>query len=62
MKKKKYKIIRNNRNIYAVKELGNKGYWNNKVKRLLKVKKYSYLISFVHSVIPLSPLWPVNLI
>ena len=25
MKKKKYKIIRNNRYIYAVKELGNKG-------------------------------------
>ena len=39
MKKKKYKIIRNNRHIYAVKELGNKGYWNNKVKRLLKIRK-----------------------
>jgi len=39
MKKKKYKIIRNNRNIYAIKYLGNKGYWNNKVKRLLKIKK-----------------------
>lgn len=39
MKNKKYKIIRNNRYIYAVKELGNKGYWNNKVKRLLKIRK-----------------------
>lgn len=39
MKKKKYKIIRNNRYIYAVKELGNKGYWNNKIKRLNKAKK-----------------------
>ncbi len=39
MKKKKYKIIRNNRHIYAVKELGNKDYWNNKVKRLNKAKK-----------------------
>ena len=39
MKKKKYKIIRNNRHIYAIKELGNKGYWNNKVKRLIKAKK-----------------------
>lgn len=39
MKKKKYKIIRSNRNIYAVKELGNKGYWNNKHKRLTKAKK-----------------------
>lgn len=39
MKKKKYKVIRNNRNIYAIKELGNKGYWNNKVKRLIKAKK-----------------------
>lgn len=39
MKKKKYKIIRSNRNIYAVKELGNKGYWNNKVKRLLNIRK-----------------------
>ena len=39
MKKKKYKIIKNNRNIYAVKELGNKGYFNNKVKRLIKAKK-----------------------
>ena len=39
MKKEKYKIIKNNRHIYAVKELGNKGYWNNKVKRLLKIRK-----------------------
>ena len=39
MKKKKYKVIRNNRHIYAVKELGNKGYFNNKVKRLIKAKK-----------------------
>ena len=39
MKKKKYKIIRNNRNIYAIKYLGNKGYFNNKVKRLIKAKK-----------------------
>ena len=39
MKKKKYKIIRNNRYIYAVKEFGNKGYWNNKIKRLNKAKK-----------------------
>ena len=39
MKKKKYKIIRNNRHIYAVKESGNKGYWNNKIKRLNKAKK-----------------------
>lgn len=34
MKKKKHKIIRNNRHIYAVKELGNKGYCNSKIKRL----------------------------
>ena len=42
MKKKKYKVIRNNRHIYAItiKELGNKGYFNNKVKRLLKARKY----------------------
>lgn len=39
MKKKKYKIIRNNRHIYAVKELSSKGYFNNKVKRLLKLRK-----------------------
>lgn len=39
MKKEKYKIIKNNRHIYAVKELGNKGYWNNKIKRLNKAKK-----------------------
>ena len=39
MKKRKYKIIRNNRNIYAIKYLGNKGYFNNKVKRLIKEKK-----------------------
>lgn len=39
MKKKKYKVIRNNRHIYAIKELGNKGYFNNKVKRLLKIRK-----------------------
>lgn len=40
MKKKRYKIIRNNRHVYAVKELGNKEYCNSKVKRLLKVRKY----------------------
>lgn len=39
MKKKKYKIIKNNRYIYGVRELGPKGYRNNKVKRLLKIKK-----------------------
>lgn len=39
MKKRKYKIIRNNRNIYAIKYLGNKGYFNNKVKRLIKAKQ-----------------------
>lgn len=37
---KKYKIIRNNRHIYAVKRLGNKGYWNNKVKRLVRRDRY----------------------
>ena len=40
MKKKKYKVIKNNRYIYAIKELGNKGYFNNKVKKLLKLRKY----------------------
>lgn len=34
MKKKKYKIMKNNRHIYAIKELGNKGYINNKTKRM----------------------------
>lgn len=34
MKKKKYKIMKNNRHIYAIKELGNKGYFNSKVKRM----------------------------
>lgn len=35
MKKKKYKIIKNNKCVYAIKELGNKGYYNTKkrVKR-----------------------------
>ena len=40
MKKKKYKIIKNNKNIYAIKELGSKGYQNNKAKRMLKARKY----------------------
>lgn len=40
MKKKKYKVIKNNRYIYAIKELGSKGYFNNKIKRLLKARKY----------------------
>lgn len=31
MKKKKYKIMKNNKYIYGVKELGNKGYFNKKV-------------------------------
>lgn len=30
MKKKKYKIIKNNKHIYAIKQLGNKGYYNSK--------------------------------
>ncbi len=30
MKKKKYKIIKNNKFVYGVKELGNKGYYNSK--------------------------------
>lgn len=34
MKKKKYKIMRNNRFVYGVKELGNKGYINSKVKKM----------------------------
>lgn len=34
MKKRKYKIIRNNRHIFAIKEIGNKGYINSKVKRM----------------------------
>ena len=34
---KKYKVIRNNKHIYAVKEVGNKGYKNNKI--LKKVRK-----------------------
>lgn len=37
MKKKKYKIIRNNRHIYAIKEVGNKDYINK--TKLLKKKK-----------------------
>lgn len=34
MKKEKYKIMKNNRHIYAVKKLGNKGYINSKVKKM----------------------------
>ena len=34
MKSKKYKIIRNNKYIYAVKKLGNKGYINSKFKKM----------------------------
>lgn len=34
MKKKKYKIIRNNRHIFAIKEVGNKGYTNKKIKKV----------------------------
>lgn len=30
MKKKKYKIIKNNRHVYAVKECSNKNYYNSK--------------------------------
>ena len=31
---KKYKIIKNNRHVYAIKRLGNKGYNNSKVRRI----------------------------
>lgn len=39
MKKKKYKIIKNNRYIYGVRELGPKGYKNNRPKRLELIRK-----------------------
>lgn len=35
MKKKKYKLIKNNRHIFAIKKIGNKGY-RNKTKTLRK--------------------------
>lgn len=31
---RKYKIIRNNKHVYAVKVLGSKGYRNSKIRRL----------------------------
>ena len=31
---KKYKIIKNNKHIYAVKRIGSRGYYNSKVRRL----------------------------
>ena len=34
IKRKKYKVIRNNRHVYAVKKMSNKGYINSQIKRI----------------------------